>query len=533
MNYWDNQSELGELIFAGLHGSADMKQRERLEKLLTDDADARRYYGELLLICSGLRNRSIFIPGMDIQPEDEPEIGTDNILLEVLEKEENNITYKVDENRYQNKIEEIKRNAEDSLREFLEQERRRNEAYKIPPYNYDKSYLPYWMHSALGLGGRALKSAVANMWKAAAACLVILLVFGVYHLVKSGPVLTTGINTVIERQERQISADAGMRLEPGDVIKTGPGGRAVVKYPGEDTRIELKEDTCLKLAVSDTGKRLEITEGIIHARVARQPENQPMTLDAPQATVKVLGTNFTFALKPDSSWLRMNSGTVELTRKSDRRSITVDSEHYAVAGRRFSLAAKPVSDFEADFSGMLMNTDFESDRIGYFPDLFRLSKMIKGAWRVEEFQGNQVLKGLGRNTACDFGQSTWQDFELRVRVYFATQPDRVGITVRDDPVTGKNYQFELRPSGAVMIRSLDHIRDSTDIIRSETVRQIAPGRWHDLRITCLGDNLEFRVDDRLAIEARQSWAPRGMCSFIIVDGQALFDDLEVRELNNQ
>ncbi len=529
MSYWDNQSELGELILANLDGTANAQQHGQLEKLLTENAEARQYYGEFLLIYADLCHRNIFVPGKEIQPE----IGADNILLEVLEKEENTITYKIDENRYQNKVEEIKRDAEDALREFLEQEQRRNAADNIPPYVHDPSYLPYWVRSALGFGGRVLKSAVSYMWKAAAACLVILLGFGVYHLLKSGPVLTTGVNTVIERQERQISAGNGMRLEPGDVIKTGPGGRAVVKYQGEDTTIELKENTSFKLASSENmGKLLEITEGTIHGQVARQPSDKPMILDAPQATVKVLGTDFTFALKPDSSWIRMNSGTVEMTRKADCRSIKVDSNHYAVAGSNYSLAAKPVSDFEADFSGLMMDTDFENDRIGYFPTLFRLSQMMEGAWRVEEIQGNRVLKGRGKNPICDFGNPGWRDYRLSVRVYFDTPPERLGVIVRDDPITGKNYQFELRPTGVMLIRSLDQEHDSPEIIRSTNIERVEPGQWHDLAVICQGDKLEFWVDGRLAIQTRQSWAPQGVCRLMIINGQALFDDLAVSKLSD-
>jgi hypothetical protein len=55
MSASSDYAELGELIFVCLSGAADQEQVARLEARLAGDEEARRYYGEFLVIYAGLR----------------------------------------------------------------------------------------------------------------------------------------------------------------------------------------------------------------------------------------------------------------------------------------------------------------------------------------------------------------------------------------------------------------------------------------------------------------------------------------------
>lgn len=65
-------SELGQLIFACLNGQADADQIAQLEAKLAGDEDARRYYGEFLVIYAGLRQSPTSLLGSAVGEDEVP-----------------------------------------------------------------------------------------------------------------------------------------------------------------------------------------------------------------------------------------------------------------------------------------------------------------------------------------------------------------------------------------------------------------------------------------------------------------------------
>ena len=55
MSAANDHAELGHLIFACLNGQAQPEDMARLETMLSEDREARRYYAEFLVIYAGLR----------------------------------------------------------------------------------------------------------------------------------------------------------------------------------------------------------------------------------------------------------------------------------------------------------------------------------------------------------------------------------------------------------------------------------------------------------------------------------------------
>ena len=95
-NYWNNETQLGELVFAVLNGTADDDQHAQLEQWLSTDPDAMQYYSELVTIYSALRlSGDVYTlrPSSDLAVE----LGTDAMLWHALaESEKTAIEVKVE-----------------------------------------------------------------------------------------------------------------------------------------------------------------------------------------------------------------------------------------------------------------------------------------------------------------------------------------------------------------------------------------------------------------------------------------------------
>lgn len=180
---------------------------------------------------------------------------------------------------------------------------------------------------------------------ALAAAVVILCVFVLPGFLRTQGVpelaSVAGGRVEILRGQQAIAAEAGLRLQASDVIRTLGATKTVITYGREATRIELKSNTELKLLASTRGKRLELREGKFDATVARQRWFRPMLVTTPQAEARVLGTEFTLTTTTNLTRLEVTEGKVRLTRTSDGARADVPAEYYAVAASGAELAALP------------------------------------------------------------------------------------------------------------------------------------------------------------------------------------------------
>jgi hypothetical protein len=177
---------------------------------------------------------------------------------------------------------------------------------------------------------------------------------------------------------------------------------------------------------------------------------------------------------------------------------------------------------------VLLAEDFEKTAPGGLPGAFRVER--PGVWAVRELDGNRVLAGEGDKTTAGFGEAGWRDYEVRLRFRFDAFPSAVGLVVRHDPATGRNYQLELHPGGACLRRSLDASRDDPDVVRGRGRARPASGVWHALRVSCRGEIVELWVDGKLVLRSRETLAARGRCKLYVRSGTVYFDDISVREV---
>jgi hypothetical protein len=145
----------------------------------------------------------------------------------------------------------------------------------------------------------------------------------------------------LERGGQVAVATAGTRLEPGDVLRTSPGGAVVIGYTPEATRLTVRPGTELTLETFSKGKRFQLGFGQIEASVARQRPFRPMIVRTPQAQARVVGTRFMLVATNNLTRLAVTEGKVRLTRLVDGGTVDVASGHYAVAATNYELAAQP------------------------------------------------------------------------------------------------------------------------------------------------------------------------------------------------
>ena len=184
-------------------------------------------------------------------------------------------------------------------------------------------------------------------WLALAACLVLVAGLGIWFFgpTMGEPVLAElhGTGLSLERAGQLMPANIGMRLQPGDVLRTPSTVTAVMGFVPEATRVTLQPGAELTLAEMSHGKHFDLRVGKIAASVARQRAFHPMTLTTPQAEARVVGTRFTLSATNNATRLEVTEGRVRLTRLSDGREVKVGAGHYAVVADKTELAALPFS----------------------------------------------------------------------------------------------------------------------------------------------------------------------------------------------
>jgi hypothetical protein len=179
---------------------------------------------------------------------------------------------------------------------------------------------------------------------ALAACLALLVGLSVWFFgpTMGEPVLAgiQGVDVSIERGTEFVPAANGIRLQPADVLRVGTNDTATIVFGRENTRIELRASTQLKVLSWGKGKRFELREGRIEATVAPQPKEQPMVWQTAQAEATVVGTEFILSKSDDSTRCEVMQGTVKLTSKSSGQSIQLTNSQYAVAAPGIELKAE-------------------------------------------------------------------------------------------------------------------------------------------------------------------------------------------------
>ena len=170
-----------------------------------------------------------------------------------------------------------------------------------------------------------------------AVCLALVVGFGYWRLsvaLSNAPILTefagqkNGI--VVQRFGKILSADAGLKLEPGDLLRTSPTGAGLIRFPREQTRIRLTGKTQVTLLNLKQGKRFGLQQGRIEATVAHQPGRRPMVWETPQAEATVVGTELALQITEGTTRLEVVQGEVKVTSRQVGQSVQVTNNQYVV-----------------------------------------------------------------------------------------------------------------------------------------------------------------------------------------------------------
>jgi ferric-dicitrate binding protein FerR (iron transport regulator) len=117
----------------------------------------------------------------------------------------------------------------------------------------------------------------------------------------------------------------GTKIEGSDVT-TGKGQTIALRFDGEDTLVEMAENTKLRVVggkvegigfrVQGSGleKQLNLESGSINVSVAKQTEGRSFIVRSAQAEIQVVGTKFSVGIDVGkrATWLRVDEGVVRM-----------------------------------------------------------------------------------------------------------------------------------------------------------------------------------------------------------------------------
>jgi WD40 repeat protein len=136
---------------------------------------------------------------------------------------------------------------------------------------------------------------------------------------------------VVPEAGEPFPATSGQALGIGQGLSThGDGSFAVLAFP-DTSRLELGADTTIRMPTTAPGKQIYLEQGTVAADVAPQPADQPMIVATPHAEARFLETRSNFASTSAETRIESEKGKVQLTRKSDGRTLDVPTGWYAIA----------------------------------------------------------------------------------------------------------------------------------------------------------------------------------------------------------
>lgn len=148
---------------------------------------------------------------------------------------------------------------------------------------------------------------------------------------------------VVPEAGEPFPAQSGQQLASGQGLRTqGDGSSAVLAFD-DKSRVELGADTTIRMPETQSGKRIILEQGTVAADVAAQPEGRPMIVATPHAEARFVKARSSVASTSAETRIESAQGKVQLTRKSDGRTLDLPVGWYAVAAGASNLFdAKPL-----------------------------------------------------------------------------------------------------------------------------------------------------------------------------------------------
>ena len=184
---------------------------------------------------------------------------------------------------------------------------------------------------------------------ALAACLVALALVAITLVFSTRPpaarhaaeVFVTGAGLEVTRNGLLVKGDV-IELQAGDVIQTPTNNIAVIGYQHEATRLQIQPGSIVVFGDPTAGKQFELRRGILHARVAPQPEGRAMSVQTAHARATVLGTEFVLRAEERATKLDVLEGKVEFACRASGRKVKVKAGFSATMVPKSSVAVAPL-----------------------------------------------------------------------------------------------------------------------------------------------------------------------------------------------
>jgi len=157
-------------------------------------------------------------------------------------------------------------------------------------------------------------------------------------------ILKQGRNVWIERDGNQIPVTGETEIHAGDSIRTANNGSATLVFNNSNLKVDLEGES--HLALPDVSAKpdtldLALEKGVLSAAMEGAKPAQPIVISTPTGEVALQNTQLTIAASPTETRLDVHSGAVQLSRKSDGKSVAIAGGQYAIAGNAVEMAALP------------------------------------------------------------------------------------------------------------------------------------------------------------------------------------------------
>lgn len=134
------------------------------------------------------------------------------------------------------------------------------------------------------------------------------------------------------RHFRWRTAAVGDTLSSHCRLRTSRIGNARLQFLTEASSVDLGPLTRACLNKANSSKGWTVDQGRIEVQAAHQTAGHPLRIATRQGVAEVVGTTFSLSARTSTSWLRVDEGSVRLTRSSDSQSVLVAAGNFAAVG---------------------------------------------------------------------------------------------------------------------------------------------------------------------------------------------------------
>ena len=136
----------------------------------------------------------------------------------------------------------------------------------------------------------------------------------------------------------------GQTLASGDMLRTGPGALAIIKFK-DNSLVRLREKSELTVTGKQTGnslsKSVEITTGVVGFNVQKQRAGEEFRFTSPTSVASIRGTAGMLNSTPGADTLTVTDGTVMLSNKRSSRTVDVSSGFTGISNGDGTLQVRP------------------------------------------------------------------------------------------------------------------------------------------------------------------------------------------------